>query len=154
MKFSKVHFSSQRGDWRTPKELFDELNKEFWFWCDLCASPENTLCGHFYSRENSGLDAELNDIMGWYWCNPPYGKELYAIIKKVYESGAPVVMLLPARTDKKWFHEFCVNAKEIRFLKGRLRFDGQKNSAPFPSMIVIFKKKGGDENAERYDCEL
>ena len=136
----RVHFMSQRSDWRTPKNLFDELDKEFHFWCDLCASEENALCECYYTKENSMLDACLEEDFGFYWCNPPYGRELYKFVKKVYESKAPVVMLLPARTDTRWFHEFCLKAKEIRFIKGRLKFDDQKNSAPFPSMLVVFNR--------------
>ena len=75
--------------------------------------------------------------------NPPYGKDIYNWVKKAYESKALVVCLLPARTDTKWFHEYCLKGS-IRFLKGRLKFSKSKNSAPFPSMIVIFKVKEND----------
>ena len=73
--------------------------------------------------------------------NPPYGREIGRFIKKAYEETLngckSVVCLLPSRTDTKWFHEYCMKGK-IEFIKGRLKFGGSKNNAPFPSMIVIF----------------
>ena len=78
------------------------------------------------------------------FCNPPYGRDLGAWVRKGYEEarkpGTKVVMLLPARTDTKWFHEFCVKG-EIKFLKGRLKFGDGKGTAPFPSMVVVFGEK-------------
>lgn len=80
------------------------------------------------------------------FCNPPYGREIGKWVEKAYqtnkESGDLVVMLLPARTDTKWFHDFIYKKAEIRFVKGRLKFGGSKSGAPFPSMVVIYKKKG------------
>ena len=77
------------------------------------------------------------------WCNPPYGREVGKWVRKAYISskneGSTVVMLLPARTDTKWFHEYIYNQSEIRFIKGRLKFGGSANSAPFPSMVVVFR---------------
>lgn len=76
------------------------------------------------------------------WCNPPYGREIGKWVEKAYNeslNGVTVVMLLPARTDTKWFHEFVYGKTEIRFLRGRLKFGDSKNSAPFPSMVVIFR---------------
>ena len=80
--------------------------------------------------------------MGGYtvYCNPPYGREISKWIKKAYEEnlkGTKIVLLLPARTDTKWFHEYIYNKHEIRFIKGRLKFNDGKNPAPFPSMLVI-----------------
>ena len=75
-----------------------------------------------------------------YWCNPPYGRQIGKWVKKAAECGATVVMLLPARTDTAWFHNYILGKAEIRFLRGRLKFGDSKNSAPFPSMIVIYRE--------------
>ena len=132
-----VHFSSKTPEWETPQDFFDELNKEFQFGFDVCATAENSKCGlHFFSKEMDGLS------IGWpkemKWMNPPYGREIGKWVKRACEEGN-IVCLLPARTDTKWFHEYILGKAEIRFIKGRLKFGRSKNSAPFPSMIVIFK---------------
>lgn len=137
-----IMFSSQSDMWETPQDLFDKLNEEFHFNLDVCAIASNAKCAAFYSPEQNGL------IQPWYgrcWCNPPYGRQVGKWVKKAYDTayidGNLVVMLLPARTDTKWFHEYIYGKAEIRFLKGRLKFGSSKNSAPFPSMIVIFEPK-------------
>lgn len=77
------------------------------------------------------------------FCNPPYGKEMYKWVEKCYFEGrkerTTVVLLIPARTDTKYFHDFIIHRTEIRFIKGRLKFGNSKNAAPFPSMLVIFR---------------
>ena len=140
-----VHFSSASDNWETPQWLFDELNKEFGFDLDAAASKENAKCKKFMS--NSLLRDWYNPISRKYrvltvWLNPPYGKEIICFIEKAYKEhkkGATLVALLPARTDTRWFHDYIMGKAEIRFLKGRLKFGNAKNSAPFPSMIVIFR---------------
>lgn len=135
----EVMFSSKKQDWGTPSALFDELNKEFNFTVDLCASPDNHKCKKYYTAENDGLKANLtNEIV---FCNPPY-KDSAKWIKKCANSQATCVMLLPARTDTKAFHEYIYKKAEIRFLRGRIKFEGARYAAPFPSMIVIFRKGG------------
>ena len=136
-------FSSKKTDWTTPKDLFDKLDQEFHFTVDLCASKNNALCTKFYTKENSGMNADLCGER--VFCNPPYGRyETSKWIQFCAESNADiVVMLLPARTDTAAFHNYIYNKAEIRFIKGRLKFGNgtnNVNSAPFPSMIVIFKK--------------
>ena len=133
----EVMFSSATDLWETPQDFFDILNDEFHFDIDVCALPENAKCGKFYSPEDDGLSKNWG---GTCWCNPPYGRKIGEWVKKASESNATVVMLLPARTDTKWFHDYIYHKTEIRFIKGRLKFGNSKNSAPFPSMIVIFKK--------------
>ena len=137
-------FSSNRDDWRTPKELFDSLNSEFNFTVDLCADDNNHLCDKYYTKENSGFNADLSGEC--VYCNPPYGRKSTADwIKKCALSGADIcVMLIPARTDTKAFHEYIYHKAEIRFIKGRLRYSGAKDPAPFPSMIVIWRFKDND----------
>ena len=133
-----VMFSSKTDLWETPKELFDELNLEFGFQTDVCALPENAKCEVFYTPEQDGLAQEWTGVC---WCNPPYGRQIGKWVKKAAESDATVVMLLPARTDTKWFHDYILQNAEIRFIKGRLKFGGSKNGAPFPSMICIFRNE-------------
>lgn len=140
-----VMFSSKKDDWTTPRPLFDQLDSEFHFTVDLCASDENHLCEKYYTKENSGMDADLTGEI--VFCNPPYGhKATSDWIKKCANAKATVVMLIPARTDTNAFHDYIWGKAEIRFLRGRLKFGGGKKAdrAPFPSMIVIFRN--GDKN--------
>lgn len=134
-----VHFSSQSDNWATPQDFFDKLHQEFHFTLDPCADISNAKCTKFYTRDDDGLSKSWdNEIV---FCNPPYGREISKWVKKASEaSGGVVVMLIPARTDTKYFHEYIYNKAEVRFIKGRLKFGGHQNSAPFPSMIVIFTK--------------
>jgi phage N-6-adenine-methyltransferase len=134
-------FTSNTPEWSTPQLFFDQLNQEFGFELDVCATHENAKCRRYFTKEQNGLE---QDWYGVCWMNPPYGREIGKWIKKVKESaycnGATVVCLLPARTDTRWFHDYIYkNEVEIRFHKGRLKFCDSKNSAPFPSMIVIFR---------------
>ena len=133
-----IHFSSESNEWSTPQTFFNELNKEFNFTLDPCATKENTKCAIFYTMEDDGLSKSWdNEIV---FCNPPYGREIKHWVKKASEAtGGVVVMLIPARTDTTYFHDYIYNKAEIRFIRGRLKFGGHTNSAPFPSMIVIFK---------------
>jgi phage N-6-adenine-methyltransferase len=134
---NKGLFSSKSDMWETPQWLYDELNMEFWFGLDVCATPENAKCEEYFTPEADGLSMEWR---GMCWMNPPYGREIGKWVKKAYESsleGATVVCLLPARTDTKWFHDYCSKG-EVHFIEGRLKFGDSENSAPFPSMIVVF----------------
>lgn len=137
----EVMFSSKTDLWETPQSFFDVLDAEFHFNLDVCALPQNTKCAAYYTPEMDGLSQP------WYgriWCNPPYGREIVKWVQKAAQSaenGALVVMLLPARTDTRWFHEYIYEKAETRFVRGRLKFGNAENSAPFPSMIVIFKPK-------------
>ena len=134
----EVMFSSKSELWETPQEFFDELNREFGFQTDVCALRENAKCDTFYTPEQDGLSREWTGVC---WCNPPYGRQIGEWVRKAAESEATVVMLLPARTDTKWFHDYILPNAEIRFIKGRLKFGGSKNSAPFPSMVCIFRNE-------------
>jgi phage N-6-adenine-methyltransferase len=135
-----VHFSSKTDLWETPQALFDELNRDYQFETDVCAVEENAKCRHFFSPEQDGLAQEWKGIC---WMNPPYGRQIKHWVQKAYESsleGATVVCLLPARTDTKWWHEYVMRG-EITFIKGRLKFGGAKNGAPFPSAVVVFNAR-------------
>jgi len=140
-----VHFSSKTDLHATPQEFFDKLNAEFHFTLDVCATPENAKCKAYYSLDN-GDDGLLPVWHGRVWMNPPYGREIGRWMKKAHDtvlSGkgqVVVVCLVPARTDTKWWHE-CVIGHEVRFVRGRLKFGDAKNSAPFPSAVVVMRPK-------------
>ena len=133
-----VMFSSATDMWATPMPFFRALDAEFHFTLDVCATKENAKCATYYTPEQDGLAQDWN---GTCWCNPPYGRQIGKWVRKAAESNATVVMLLPARTDTAWFHDYIYGRAEIRFIRGRLKFGDSKNSAPFPSMVVIFDRR-------------
>ena len=133
----QVHFSSKTDMWATPQEFFDKYNNKYKFSTDVCATAENAKCPHFFTVGQDGLK---QDWVGSCWMNPPYGRQIKFWVKKAYESslnGATVVCLLPARTDTSWWHDYCSKGS-VEFIRGRLKFGGSKNSAPFPSAVVVF----------------
>ena len=140
---TELMFSTGTSYWSTPQYLFDELNKKFNFTIDVCADTTNKKVKKYFDIKSNGLvQSWQNNIC---WCNPPYGREISTWIKKAKDecsSDCVIVMLLPARVDTKWFHEYIYTNDDckISFIKGRLKFSGSKNSAQFPSMIVVFKK--------------
>lgn len=143
---NKHLFTSEKDDWTTPDDLFHTLNSEFEFNLDPCADDENHKCDTYFTKKENGL---LQDWAGYHvFCNPPYGKEVAKWVGKAHDEVLHgncilAVMLLASRTDTKYFHQYIINdAYEIRFIKGRLKFGGVKQSAPFGSMIVVFKKEG------------
>lgn len=139
MKGRAVVFSSGKDNWTTPKDLYDKLHAEFNFTVDGAADSNNTLCAAYWDIEHDALkQAWGNERV---WCNPPYSN-WQAFVKKAYESRGLSVLLLPSRTDTKAFHNYIYKNPrvEIRFIRGRLKFSNSENSAPFPSMIVIFKE--------------
>ena len=143
---TELMFSSNDMTWYTPHDLFNRLNREFHFTLDPCAYFNTAKCFHYYDPEQNGLVQDWSNER--VFCNPPYGREIYTWVQKCYEEslkGALVVMLIPARVDTLYFHNFCLKAKEIRFIKGRLKFGGSNNPAPFPSMIVIFDNTNNTE---------
>ena len=138
---NELMFSSKTDLWSTPSDFFDKLNDEFHFTLDPCSTHENAKCyKHFTEEENGLLQDWGNEVV---FCNPPYGRQIKDWVKKSYEESqkdnTTVVMLIPARTDTIYFHEYIYHKAEIRFIKGRLKFGDAKNSAPFPSMVVIFE---------------
>jgi len=137
-------FSSKSNSWETPQDFFDKLNDEFQFTLDPCASHENHKCSKYYTIEDDGLSKDWSEET--VFVNPPYGREISKWVKKCYEESLKlniiVVMLLPARTDTKYQHDYIFKyAKAICFIKGRLKFGNQNNSAPFPSQIIIFSSQ-------------
>jgi hypothetical protein len=124
-----VHFMAVRETWRTPKAVFQTLDAEFNFDFDPCP-PNPTFNGLEISWGHSNF------------VNPPYGNQIGLWLKKAFEERRQnklSVFLIPSRTDTRWWHEYCMNANEIRFIKGRLKFDDQPNPAPFPSAIIVIK---------------
>lgn len=136
-----VHFSSASYEWATPPELFATLAAEHGgFNLDVCATPENAKCERYFTRAEDGLRQRWT---GRVWMNPPYGRTIGLWMRKALESVQAgdadlVVCLVPARTDTRWWHDFAVQG-DVRFLPGRVRFGGGKNSAPFPSAVVTFR---------------
>ena len=129
-------FTSTTDQWATPQDFYDKLNEEFGFTVDVCALPENAKCSVYFTPEIDGLK---QDWLGVCWCNPPYGRGIGEWIKKASQSEATVVCLVPARTGTAWWHDYAMKADDIRFIRGRLKFGGSKNSAPFPSAVLVYR---------------
>lgn len=134
-------FTSTTDLWNTPQAFFDELNAEFHFTLDPCANDDNHKCDKYYTEQQDGL---LQDWGGQIvFCNPPYGRAIGAWVKKCYEESRKpdtlVVMLIPARTDTSYFHDYIYHKAELRFIRGRLHFNEAPQGAPFPSMVVVFR---------------
>lgn len=156
---SALMFSKASDEWSTPQEFFDRLHLEFGFGVDAAASIENRKCVNYYGPDHplALMNPKLTDALGmdWsaagvnHWCNPPYSlcREFVAKAADERLRGVLTVMLIPSRTDTRYFHEHLWNVAqhatrpgiELRFVKGRLKFGGQANCAPFPSMVVVFR---------------
>jgi phage N-6-adenine-methyltransferase len=144
-----VHFSSASDDWPTPQDFFDRMNALHGpLELDVCASPENAKCPRYYTREDDGL---AQPWTGRCWMNPPYGRTIGLWMRKAYEEsqrGALVVCLVPARTDTARWHDYATKG-QVTFIRGRLKFGGHVNSAPFPSATVVFlPNKQGQTRSE------
>ena len=133
---------SATDNWATPKDLFAKLNDEFSFQLDVAASSTNHLCEQWFGLDHPEAerrDGLAGDWVGRVWCNPPYGRVIKDWVMKASQHDDLVVMLLPARTDTRWFHEIVLPNAQVQFIKGRLKFGDSITAAPFPSMIVRFK---------------
>ena len=152
---NKVFFSSQNQCWCTPQSFFDELNKEFSFVLDPAATKQTTKCKYFFTPETDGLTQSW-DYGGAVFCNPPYGRAIGKWVEKAYREALvikyPIVLLIPARTDTAYFHDFIYWKAEIRFIRGRLHFTDEygnpADAAPFPSLLVIYNSKEVIPNRE------
>jgi len=149
----KVHFSSKSNEWNTPDDLYNILYKEFNFTLDPCTNGENNKCEKFYTEKENGLIHDWSkDIV---FMNPPYGRQIRQWVEKAYNEslkGSKVVCLIPSRTDTKYWHDFIFNkASEVRFIKGRLKFGDSKNSAPFPSAIIVYDKNFNNTKYSTFD---
>ena len=136
----KPLFSRKSDEWETPQWIFNKLNDEFCFNLDPCGNKENHKCETYFDKEQDGLSKNWGGCR--VFCNPPYS-QISKWVEKCYresrEDKTLVVLLIPSRTDTRYFHDFIYNRAEIRFVKGRLRFGESKENAPFSSMIVIFR---------------
>jgi phage N-6-adenine-methyltransferase len=139
-----VHFSSKKQDWETPNDLFSLLDEEFAFELDACATKDNAKCIKYFDEEADGLKQSWQTLGKSVYCNPPYsaGALTKWCDKAIEEAarGVRVILLVPARTDTKWWHRVFAQAEEIRLLEGRLKFTGAKFSAPFPSCVVVLRR--------------
>lgn len=137
---SRVVFASNSDEYETPDDLFESLDSEFHFTLDPCATHENHKCHLYYTSAEDGLKHTWGGER--VFCNPPYS-HIARWVEKCYReslyAGTIVVMLIPSRTDTRYFHDYILHRSEIRFIRGRLKFGGEKNNAPFPSMVVIFR---------------
>ena len=134
-------FSSKTGKWGTPQEFFNKLDWRFGpFDLDPCAGPTNAKCANFFTEAEDGLSKDWEGFTSF--VNPPYGRGIDKWIEKAYNEAknpdTKVVMLIPARTDTKYWHSYIMKADEIHFVKGRLKFGDSENAAPFPSAVVVF----------------
>lgn len=138
---NKVLFSSKSDEYSTPEWLFNKYNSEYNFDLDVCACEDNKKCDMYFDKKIDGLKQSWSGHI--VWCNPPYSN-IYEWVKKCYyenlKNNVTIVLLIPARTDTRYFHEFIYHIHEVVFLKGRLKFNNL-GPAPFPSMIVIFKSR-------------
>jgi len=135
-----VMFSSKTNEWATPQWFFDELCAEFNFTLDPASTHENAKCIKHYTVDEDGLSQDWSGET--VFCNPPYGRETKKWVEKAYfesKKGVTTVLLLPCRPDVSYFHDYILPFAEVRFIRGRLKFGGSKNSAPFPSMVAIFR---------------
>lgn len=144
----KACFSSKTDNWATPQDFFDKLNEEFHFTLDPCADEVNHKCDQFFTREQDGLSQDWGGNV--VFCNPPYGKEIADWVQYSYEQSkkpnTTVVMLIPARTDTRYFHDYIYGKAEIRFIRGRLKFGDATSAAPFPSMVVVYRNNNWLDN--------
>jgi phage N-6-adenine-methyltransferase len=147
MTISPALYTSNSDEYETPPELFERLNKRFAFTLDPCATPATAKCPKFYTKEDDGLSKDWSGER--VFCNPPYS-EVGKWVEKArnsHDGHTWIVLLIPARTDTRWFHDHLYEMDTARhrvyieFLRGRLKFHVNgaptKNSAPFPSMVVV-----------------
>jgi site-specific DNA-methyltransferase (adenine-specific) len=135
----EVHYSSASDEWATPAEFFAQLQSEFAFTLDPCATRTNAKAERYFTRATDGLAQAWE---GSVFMNPPYGSAIGKWVAKAYREsrrGALIVCLIPARTDTRYWHDYVMRADELRFVRGRIRFEGGAYSAPFPSVLVIFR---------------
>lgn len=134
-----VYHSSKSDEWATPWDLFYRLNSVYRFTLDAAANSENALCSRYYTKQENGLiQSWANEIV---WCNPPYSS-LKDWLKKcsAERHHATIVALVPSRTDTRAWHDFVIpTAAEIYYIRGRLKFGESKNSAPFPSALIVWR---------------
>ena len=144
--FDENRFKTQKQQWETPDELFNYLNRIYSFDFDLASSSTNTKCKNFFSKEEDALSQKW---VGVCWLNPPYGdkkSKLSDWVKKAFDEtnnkNCVVVMLIPARTNTNWWHDYCMQSQEVIFIKGRPKFKGCIHGLPQPLALVVFGNNG------------
>ena len=142
---TEAMFSHKKNNWATPQWFFDKLDAEFHFTLDPCSDDHNHKCEKYFTEKQDGLKQSWSDEI--VFCNPPYGRVIGKWVKKCFEevycgSCKCAVLLLPARTETMWFHDYIYHKAEVRFIKGRIKFEGATVNAPFPNMVVVFRKPG------------
>ena len=147
-----VHYSSKTNEWSTPQALFEHLDNIWGFTLDPCSDGKNNKCSKYYTEEDDGLVQDWSQDVTF--MNPPYGREIGKWIEKAYKEslrGGQVVCLIPSRTDTRYWHNYCMKASEIIFIKGRVKFGDGKAPAPFPSAIVVFNKGDSSRKVSAMD---
>lgn len=147
-QLSKALFSSTKEDWATPQDFFDKLDEEFHFDLDPCADAENAKCKEYFTKEENGLLKDWGGVASSAIHHTAEHQRANGSGSATKKPGTVVVALIPARTDTRFFHDYIYHKAEIRFIKGRLKFGGCKDAAPFPSMVVIFGKEKEHEETE------
>lgn len=150
-----------RNLWRTPRDLYFTLDKEFHFTCDVAANDDNHLTTPYITEAQNALDPET--LWGEVnWCNPPYSKidPWVARAREEAEKGNTTVMLVPADTSTKWFKSAFKSASEIRFISGRIAFihnaTGEKVSGNNKGSVVFVWRGhyGGTRSVSLIDRDL
>lgn len=149
---SALMFSKASDEWGTPLDFFRSLDAEFEFDADMAASSLNNLKANYWGLDHVLPERRNALVFRWpaiCWLNPPYSRCREFVAKAAEEAskGSTVVCLVPSRTDTRWWHEYVWDREkhqpragvEVRFVKGRLKFGGAENGAPFPSVVIIFR---------------
>ncbi len=140
MAISTALYSSRSEEWATPPAFYAELHAEFGFTLDPCATRQNAKCATFFTKADNGLTSDWGSHT--VFCNPPYGRTIGEWARKCHEAslnGPTVVLLVHARTDTRFFHDWVYGKAELRFVRGRLKFGDGKQSAPVPSLVAIYR---------------
>ena len=144
VKMASYMPQSITDQWATPQHVFDEWDAKYHFDLDPAASSTNYKCDNWYGLDHPDINRRDGLAATWtanaVWLNPPYGRPIADWTKKAYDSNLLTVLLLPVRTDTRWFHDYCKQF-EVTFIRGRLKFGNSKTSAPFPSMVVVMEKR-------------
>ena len=139
----KIMFSSKTPEWETPLAFFNKLNESYGFTLDPCATDSTAKCPQYFTKDDDGLAKDWGGNV--VFMNPPYGRVIKDWVRKAWQEGTKpnttVVCLVPARTDTRWWHDYCMKAEKVYFVKGRLKFGNSNNSAPFPSAVVVFNSE-------------
>ena len=142
MAINTALYSSRTEEWPTPKSLFAALNREFRFTLDPCATRAKATCPRYFTKADNGLAQDWS--LHTAFCNPPDGRHIATWVDKCFcaaQAGARVVLLIPSRTDTRYFHDWIYNKAEVRFVRGLLRYGDGPQSAPFPSLIAIYRPR-------------